>query len=86
MMSYGLTKAEASFDLSPDEAKILTEIGFIAAYHGDVANADIVFDGLAGVRPGRAYPWIGKALARFNAGMSDEAALFLEYQKQFFVD
>ncbi|MVW78579.1 hypothetical protein [Bordetella sp. 02P26C-1] len=72
--------AELAFVLEAEDARLLTEIGFIAAYQGDVVNADAVFDGLARVRPGRAYPWVGKALARLYVGRADEAAKFLEQQ------
>lgn len=68
------------FVLDAAEAKLLTELGFIAAYQGDVDRADAVFGGLARVRPGRAYPWIGKALARFHVGRAEEAAMLLEKQ------
>lgn len=72
--------AEQDFALEADDARLLTEIGFLAAYQGDVANADAVFDGLAGVRPGKAYPWVGKTLARLYVGRASEAASFLEQQ------
>lgn len=68
-----------AFELSAEDAKLLTGIGFLAAYQGDVARADAVFDALACVRPGRAYPWIGKTLARFHVGQALEAAIFLEH-------
>lgn len=71
---------EGSFSLEPADAKLLTEIGFIAAYQGDVDRADAVFDGLARLRPDRAYPWIGKTLARFHVGRAHEAAQLLEQQ------
>lgn len=69
-----------SFVLDAAEAKLLSEIGFIAAYRGDVVLADAVFDSLARLRPNRAYPWIGKSLARFHKGKADEAAALLERQ------
>lgn len=73
--------AELSFVLEVADARLLTEIGFLAACQGDVAKADAVFDGLARARPGRAYPWVGKALARFHVGKADEAARLLEQQR-----
>lgn len=72
--------AETAIVLDAADAKLLTEIGFIAAYQGDVVRADAVFDGLALIRPGRAYPWVGKALARFHVGCAEEAARLLEQQ------
>jgi len=74
------------FSLHADEAKILSEIGFIAAYWGDILRADTVFDGLALFRPGRAYPLIGKAFVRLQLGRALDAALFLEKQKIFLSD
>jgi Flp pilus assembly protein TadD len=72
--------AKMDFVLAADDARLLTEIGFLAASQGDIVKADAVFDGLVQVRPGRAYPWVGKALARLHAGRADEAARFLEQQ------
>ncbi|CAM3834020.1 hypothetical protein [Bordetella tumulicola] len=69
---------ETAIVLSAEDAKLLTEVGFLAADQGDVASADAVFDVLCRLRPDRAYPWLGKALARFYAGRADEAVLFLE--------
>jgi len=68
----------SAFVLAADDAKLLTEIGFLAAYRGDVDRTDVIFDALARIRPGRAYPWVGKAVARFHVGRADEAASFLE--------
>ena len=70
--------SKSAFVLDAADAKLLTEIGFIAAYRGDVARTDAIFDALASIRPGRAYPWVGKALARFHVGRANEAAQFLE--------
>lgn len=71
-------RSATAFELDAADAKLLTEIGFLAAYQGDVTRADAVFDALASIRPGRAYPWVGKTLARFHAGRPDEAVAFLE--------
>lgn len=67
-----------AFELDAADAKLLTEIGFLAAYQGDVTRADAVFDALASIRPGRAYPWVGKTLARLHVGRANEAVVFLE--------
>lgn len=72
------TAIATAFELDAADAQLLTEVGFLAAYQGDVARADAVFDALASIRPGRAYPWVGKTLARFHAGRADEAVVFLE--------
>ena len=73
-----VSTAGPAFVLEPVDAKLLTEIGFLAAYQGDVDRADAIFDALVAVRPGRAYPWVGKTLARFHVGRATEAAAFLE--------
>lgn len=70
--------SESAIVLAAADAKLLTEIGFLAADQGDVVRADAVFDALCRLRPGRAYPWLGKTLARFHAGRADDAAMFLE--------
>ncbi|WP_260986114.1 hypothetical protein [Bordetella genomosp. 13] len=64
--------------LDADEARLLTEVGMLAARAGDVARADAIFEALRLVRPGRAYPYIGLALARIAAGRAAEAARLLE--------
>lgn len=69
---------ETAIVLAAADAKLLTEIGFLAADQGDVVRADAVFDALCRLRPDRAYPWLGKCLARFYAGRADEAAQLLE--------
>ena len=80
--AQSITRPSASlptgFVLDADDAKLLTEIGFQAAYSGDILHADAVFDGLLGMRPGRAYPWVGKTLARFYVGQAAEAAVMLD--------
>ncbi|ARP97268.1 hypothetical protein CAL15_03705 [Bordetella genomosp. 13] len=50
----------------------------LAARRGDVARADAIFNALRELRPGRAYPYIGLALARIAAGQAAEAAQLLE--------
>ena len=71
-------KVEAAFVLGAEDAKALADAGFLAAMHGDVQIADCIFAPLCQLRGGRAYPWIGKTLARFNAGRAGEAVVFLE--------
>ena len=87
LISHDVTAAaELTFQLAAADAKLLTEIGFIAAYRGDVVRTDAIFDALIALRPGRAYPWIGKALARFHVGRASEAVQFLEYASSDDVD
>lgn len=69
---------ETAFVLDADDARILAEVGFLAAGRGDVAHADAIFQALRALRPGRAYPWLGLVVARLNAGRADEAVRLLE--------
>lgn len=69
---------EAAFVLEADDARLLTEVGFVAAARGDVARADAIFGILRVLRPGQAYPLIGLAVARLNAGLAGEAVTLLE--------
>ncbi|MBP8322547.1 hypothetical protein KAF81_33445, partial [Pseudomonas aeruginosa] len=64
--------------LAADAAHLLTEVGFLAAATGDMANAEPIFKALRLFRPGRAYPRIGLAVALMNAGKSDVAVRALE--------
>ncbi len=69
---------ETAFVLEADDARCLAEVGFLAAGRGDVTRADAIFNALRALRPGRAYPWLGLAVARLNAGRADEAVRLLE--------
>ncbi|MBN3268884.1 hypothetical protein QCN28_15850 [Bordetella bronchiseptica] len=60
--------------LEEADARLLTEVGFLAAAVSDLTRADAIFNALQRVRPGRTYPCIGLAVARMNAGLPDEAA------------
>jgi len=64
--------------LAPDEVRLLTEIGFLAAAAGDVARAETIFGALGRIRPGRLFPVLGLAVAWMNAGRAAEAAGLLE--------
>ena len=64
--------------LDADEARLLAEIGMLAAEAGDVARADAIFGALRRLRPGRAYPYVGLVLARLAAGRAGEAVRLLE--------
>jgi hypothetical protein len=76
--SQAAVSIEAAFALEAVQARLLTEVGFLAAGRGDVARADAIFGALRLWRPGRAYPWLGLAVARLNAGRADEAVRVLE--------
>lgn len=77
-MSATAVSHEAAFVLDADEARLFTEVGFLAAGRGDVQHADAIFQALRGIRPRRAYPWLGLAVARMNAGRATEAVAVLE--------
>lgn len=69
---------EVAFVLDAREARFLTEVGMLAAGRGDVARADKIFAFLRRQRLDRAFPLIGLALARLNAGAAAEAAQLLQ--------
>lgn len=64
--------------LEADDARMLAEVGMLAAGRGDLARANVIFGGLRLARPDRAYPLVGLAVARMNAGSAGEAAQLLE--------
>lgn len=68
----------ASAVLAPDEVRLLTEVGFLAAAAGDVARAENIFGALGRIRPDRLFPSLGLAIAWMNAGRASDAADLLE--------
>jgi len=64
--------------LEAGDARFLTEIGMLAAGRGDVTHADTIFNALRRLRPDRAYPLVGLAVARLNSGRAAEAARLLQ--------
>ena len=64
--------------LAPDEVQLLTALGFAAAGAGLWRNAASVFEGLARLRPHRAFPYIGQAVVLLNRQLPNEAAAALE--------
>ncbi|MHA3904750.1 hypothetical protein ACTPOE_14625 [Castellaniella sp. WN] len=64
--------------LEAADAHFLTEVGMLAASRGDVPHADAIFNALRRARPDRAYPLVGLAVARLNAGRAAEAARLFE--------
>lgn len=68
----------AALVLAPDEIRLLTEVGYLAAAQGDVPRARTIFTALRSWRPERAFPLIGLALAYMNAGRHAEAVRLLE--------
>lgn len=67
----------------PDSAEVhlLTQIGFIAAGHGDARRALRIFEALALARPQRAFAFVGIASALMNAGRAAEAVQRLQSVK-----
>src|SRR5690606_30787291 len=70
--------SETAFVLGADDARFLAEVGMLAAGKGDLGRADAIFGALRLLRPDRAYPLVGLAVARLNAGLAAEAARLLE--------
>lgn len=64
--------------LSADDARLLAEVGFLAAGAGDAARAEIIFNALRRLRPDRAYPVVGLAVAWMNANRAHDAVRLLE--------
>lgn len=53
--------------LSADDARLLSDIGFVAASSGQTRQAVQIFQSLTLVRPMRAFPYLGLALTHLNA-------------------
>jgi len=56
---------------------LLTEIGFLAAGRGQFEQARTIFGALIQLRPNRAFPHVGLAMAMINQGRAAEAAVAL---------
>jgi predicted Zn-dependent protease len=69
---------ETAVVLLADDARLLAEVGFLAAGAGDAARAETIFSALRRLRPGQAYPAIGLAVAWLNAGRAPDAVRLLE--------
>lgn len=67
--------------LDSDEIRLLTEVGFVAAGAAQVGRAEEIFSALAHLRPQRAFPYIGWAVAHLNAGQAQEAVNVLDRAK-----
>lgn len=76
--AHEAVSSETAFVLDTDEVRLLTEVGFLAAGCGDLARADAIFGALRLLRPDRAFPYIGLATARMNAGRAADAVTVLE--------
>ncbi|MET1115649.1 MAG: hypothetical protein ABWY08_11960 [Comamonas sp.] len=62
----------------PADIRLLTQVGFLAAGHGDAPRALHIFDALAVLRPNRAFAFVGLACALMNAGRAAEAVQRLQ--------
>ncbi|MGY6268547.1 tetratricopeptide repeat protein [Achromobacter denitrificans] len=69
---------ETAVVLLADDARLLSEVGFVAAGAGDAARAETIFSALRRLRPGQAYPLIGLAVAWMNSGRAPDAVRLLE--------
>lgn len=57
---------------------LLMEVGHIAGAYGLTVDAEVIFEGLAAVRPQSPYPVIGKAVVFLNRGEPQAAVNVLE--------
>ncbi len=64
--------------LTPEDIRLLTQVGFIAAGQADVIRAERIFGALARLRPARAFAPVGRAMALLNAGRAPEAVQALQ--------
>jgi tetratricopeptide (TPR) repeat protein len=53
--------------------KQLTEVGFLAASHGNLRQAQPIFEALIQIRATRAFPHVGLAIALLNASRPESA-------------
>lgn len=71
--SVGLQGSEQGSPLSTQEIRLLSSIGFMAAKAGCLVPAVRIFEALAVLRPGVAFPFIGMSIAYLAVGMAGEA-------------
>lgn len=64
--------------LLPEEIRLLTETGFLAAAQGDLPGAAAIFDALRICRPEAHYTYVGMAMAQLNRRRHDDALRTLE--------
>lgn len=70
------SKAASTFE--SHEIHVLTEIGFLAAGVGQLDHALRIFEALHLMRPLRAFPMVGKAIALMNTHQNTQAVECLE--------
>jgi len=64
--------------LDGEEIRLLTELGFVAAGAAQIRRAEEIFRALVLLRPQRAFPYVGWALAHLNVGQAQEAVSVLD--------
>lgn len=64
--------------LSPEELRMLAEIGFLGCGAGHSRAARLLFEGLRNLRPRQPFAYIGLAMSRIEAGDPGEAIRILE--------
>lgn len=72
--------------LDSDEIRLLMEVGMVLAGSGKTEPARRVFEALALIRPQRAFPHVGHAMALLNAGRAEDACRLLREAEAQVVD
>ena len=70
--------ASWSDPLTPEEFRLLAEVGFVAAGRGLLGQASQIFHALIDIAPARPLPHIGLALALLNQDRAEDALRVLE--------
>jgi hypothetical protein len=69
--------SEASVPLTPEDMRLIAEIGFMGTQSGQLAAARALFDALSVLRPQSTLPHIGRAMVALGADRPDDAARIL---------
>jgi len=64
--------------ITPEQVRMLTEIGMMAAGHGYAPEASAIFESLRVLRPRRPFAYVGLAVTSLNSGKPEEAVRVLE--------
>lgn len=72
------TQSEEVDDLTNQEVKWLTELGFIAPQVNNIKTALTIFRALVLCRPAEAFPYLGLAFTYLGAEKNEEAITLLE--------
>ena len=60
-------------DITSEAARLLTQIGFMAAFRGDAIDARAILDGLQVLRSDSPTPLVGQGIAYMNEGRNQHA-------------